>query len=134
VSKRTPLVFVTNLGAHDYAPAEKYGELRFLTRGKINRYSTSTIYREFIESMHDSEKEDFLLISSLSILNSIAAAILSRKHGMVNFLLYSEGRYVLRSVNIDALLTGGESNENLRTDREAGRLRSDEADAPVDEG
>lgn len=118
MGKRTPLVFVTNLGAHDYAPAGKYGELRFLTRGKINRYATSTIYREFIDAMQDSEETDFLLVSSLSILNSIAAAILARKYGMVNFLLFSDGRYVLRSVNIDALLdtNGGVKNESLRPD------------------
>lgn len=104
MSKRTPLVFITNLGAHDYEPAKQYGELRFLTKGKINRYQTSTIYREFISVMEDSERGDFLLVSSLSILNSIAAAIIARKYGTVNFLLYSNGRYVLRTVNVDALL------------------------------
>ena len=105
MSKRTPLVFVTNLGTHDYTPAKKYGELRFLTRGKINRYETSTIYREFIDAMSDSKESDHLLISSLSILNSIAAAILARKHGVVNFLLYNDGVYTLRHINIDALLS-----------------------------
>jgi hypothetical protein len=101
---RVPLVFITNLGGHDYEPAKKYGELRFLTRGKIKRYSTNTIYREFIDGMEDAESSDHLLVSSLSILNSIASAILSRKFGIVNFLLYSEGEYIPRSVNIDALL------------------------------
>ena len=106
MSKRTPFVYVTNLGAHDYTHAEKYGELRFLTRGKINRYATSTIYREFVDAMEGSDEEDFLLVSSLSILVSIAAAILARKHGIVNFLLFSDGRYVIRKVNIAALIDG----------------------------
>lgn len=107
---RTPLVFITNLGGHDYEPAKAYGELRFLTKGKIKRYQTNTIYRECIEGMEDASVEDHLLISSLSILNSIAAAILSRKFGVVNFLLYSEGEYVPRSVNIDALLNHTEGD------------------------
>lgn len=136
MSQRTPVVFVTNLGAHDYEPAKKFGELRFLTKGKIKRYATSTIYRDFIDGMSDGIKEDFLLVSSLSILNSIASAIIARKFGVVNFLLFSDGKYILRSVNVDALLNTneGEGDEDLRTDGEAGRLRSDEADAPLDEG
>jgi hypothetical protein len=135
VNQRTPLVFITNLGAHDYEPAKKYGELRFLTRGKIRRYSTSTIYREFIEGMADAESTDHLLVSSLSILNSIASAILSRRFGIINFLLYSDGRYISRSVNIDALLTnGGHDDEDLRTNGEEGRLRSYAPNAEDDEG
>jgi hypothetical protein len=136
VSQRTPVVFVTNLGAHDYEPAKKFGELRFLTKGKIKRYATSTIYRDFIDGMSDGIKEDFLLVSSLSILNSIASAIIARKFGVVNFLLFSDGKYILRSVNVDALLNTneGEGNEDLRIDGEARGLRRDEADAPLDEG
>ena len=118
MTKRTPIVFITNLGAHDYRPAEEFGELRFLTKGKIKRYSTNTIYRDLIDGMQDAEREDYLLISSLSILNSIAAAIIARKFGVVNFLLYYEGKYILRSVNIDALLEtdGGEKSELLNSD------------------
>tara|TARA_Y100000310_G_scaffold334343_1_gene413933 strand:- start:169 stop:600 length:432 start_codon:yes stop_codon:yes gene_type:complete len=143
VSERTPIVFVTNLGAHNYQSAKEYGELRFLTRGKIKRYSTNTIYRDFIDGMSDAEPGDYLLVSSLSILNSIAAAILARRFGVVNFLLFSDGEYILRSVNVDALLDEiaeldntyeGDSDENLRTDREERGLRRDEADAPSDEG
>ena len=134
--QRTPVVFVTNLGAHDYEPAKKFGELRFLTKGKIKRYATSTIYRDFIDGMSDGIKEDFLLVSSLSILNSIASAIIARKFGVVNFLLFSDGKYILRSVNVDALLNTneGEGDEDLRSDGEARGLRRDEADAPADEG
>lgn len=132
---RTPLVFITNLGAHDYEPAKDFGKLRFLTRGKIKRYATSTIYRDFIDGMSDARSSDFLLVSSLSILNGIASAILARRFGTVNYLLYSDGEYVLRSVNIDALIdTIGEEHEDLRTDREEGRLRRNATDAPDDEG
>jgi hypothetical protein len=132
---RTPLVFITNLGAHDYEPARAFGELRFLTRGKIKRYATSTIYREFIEGMHDAHSTDFLLVSSLSILNGIASGILARRFGIINYLLYSDGEYVTRSVNIDALVyTIGEEDEDLRIDGQEGRLRSDAPDAQGDEG
>jgi len=137
LTERTPVVYITNLGAHDYEPAKEFGELRFLTRGKIKRYATSTIYRDFIDGMSDGIKEDFLLVSSLSILNSIAAAIIARKFGVVNFLLFSDGKYILRSVNIDALLDTNEgvgNEEDLRPDGQARGLRRDEADAPPDKG
>lgn len=101
---RAPLVYITNQGGHDYTLAQEFGSLVFLTRGKINRYKTSTIYRDMIQGMQDSEKHDFLLVSSLSILNSIASGILARKHGQVNYLLFCDGRYLERSIDFDALI------------------------------
>ena len=57
MTERTPVVFITNLGAHDYGPAKEFGELRFLTKGKIKRYSTNTIYRDLIDGMQDDLRE-----------------------------------------------------------------------------
>ena len=101
---RLPVVFVPNKGAHDYKDALKYGKLVFLTSGVVERYQTNTIYRTLIQGMADAQEDDYLLISSLSILNSIISAILARKFGKVNFLLFCNGKYIERTVDFDALL------------------------------
>jgi hypothetical protein len=101
---RKPVVYVPNRGAHDYEDAKQYGELRFLTSGVIERYRTNTIYRTLMQGMEDAQEGDFLLVSSLSILNAIIAGILARKFGKINFLLFRDGKYLLRTVNIDSLL------------------------------
>ena len=101
---RPPVVYVPNKGAHNYEDAKQYGELVFLTSGVVERYRTNTIYRTLCEGMKDAQENDYLLVSSLSILNSIISAILSRKFGKVNFLLFRDGKYLLRTVNIDSLL------------------------------
>jgi hypothetical protein len=101
---RPPIVYITNKSGHDYTPAMHYGTLLFLTEGRVKQFSTNTIYREFIEKMSGSEDQDFLLISSLSILNSIATGILAIKHSKVNFLMFRDGKYLERSINFNALI------------------------------
>ena len=61
--------------------------------------------------MKDAEKDEYLLISSLAVLNAIASAILARRFGRVNYLLFCEGRYLKRVVDIDALLNNGGQGE-----------------------
>jgi hypothetical protein len=101
---RRPIVYVPNKGAHDYEDAKKYGELVFLTTGVVERYRTNTIYRTLMLGMNDAQEDDYLLVSSLSILNSIISGILARKFGKINFLLFRDGKYLLRTVNIDSLI------------------------------
>lgn len=97
-------IYVPNKGAHDYSDAERFGELRFLTSGIVKRYTTNTMYRNLIEGMADAKPDDYILVCSLSILNSIATGILARKFGKVNFLLFCNGKYIERTVDFDALL------------------------------
>ena len=76
----------------------------FLTSGSVPRYNTESMYRELVEGMQDAEETDYLLISSLAILNALASAIMSRKFGRVNYLLFRDGEYIEKVVVIDALL------------------------------
>ena len=105
--ERDPVVFIPNKGSHDFSDAEKHGKLVFLTYGTIKRYSTNTIYRTLIDGMKNAISDDLLLVSSLAILNAIASAILARKFGRVNYLLFCDGRYLKRVVDIDSLLDNG---------------------------
>jgi len=106
-NERGPIVFIPNKGAHDFSDAERYGELVFLTHGTVKRYSTGTLYRSLIDGLKDAKISDYLLISSLAILNAISSAILARKFGRVNYLLFCDGRYLKRVVDIDSLLNDG---------------------------
>ncbi|KKL73043.1 hypothetical protein LCGC14_2078840 [marine sediment metagenome] len=97
-------VYVTNKGGHSYEAAEKYGEIIYITEGTLNRFATNTLYRAFIDGMKDSQPDDFILITSMSIVNAIGAAVFARKHGCLNLLLYRSGEYILREIDIDSLI------------------------------
>lgn len=97
-------VYVTNKGGHNYSDAERFGELVFMTEGSQNRFAVSAIYRSFIDAMADSHPDDYLLVTSMNVLNSVASAIFARKHGRLNLLLFNRGRYEARELNIDSLL------------------------------
>ena len=97
-------VYVTNKGGHSYEAAEKYGEVIYITEGTLNRFATNTLYRAFIDGMKDSQPDDYILITSMSIVNAIGAAVFARKHGCLNLLLYRSGEYILREIDIDSLV------------------------------
>ena len=99
-----PKVYIPNKGAHDYSDANRFGDIVFLTSGSVPRFYTESMYRELVEGMQDAEETDYLLISSLAILNALASAIMSRKFGRVNYLLFRDGEYIEKVVVIDALL------------------------------
>lgn len=98
-----PKVYIPNRSFHDFTPAEAFGELVFLTEGWANRTLTNQLYRMVSEAMRDSQPDDMLLVSSLGILNAIAASILAVKHKRVNYLIHVKGGYVLREIVLDGL-------------------------------
>jgi len=98
-------VYVTNRGGHSYEAAEKFGEIVYITEGTLNRFATSSLYRAFVDGMKDSQPQDYILITSMSIVNAIGAAVFARKHGCLNLLLYRSGEYILREIDIDSLIT-----------------------------
>ena len=99
-----PNVYITNKSAHDFSDAERFGTLVYLTAGTIKRYNTNSLYREMIDGLVDAQAGDYLLVSSLNILNVIAAGILARRFGVLNLLLWRSGKYIERTINVDALL------------------------------
>lgn len=98
-----PTVYITNDGPHDFTPAARFGNFRFLTRGRLDRFATGGMYREIEESLRDSGPEDYLLITSFTVASCIAAGLLGHKHGCINLLIYkregSTGVYVPRTVS-----------------------------------
>lgn len=104
-------VYVVNKGCHDHSDAERFGELVYLSEGAVNRYAVAEMYRKFVEAMKESQPSDYILLTGLSVMSSLACAVFARKHGRLNMLLYKatrtpeeEGRYIERRIMIDELL------------------------------
>ncbi len=98
-------VYIPNKSIHDFSAAEPFGELVFLSEGSLSRYKSSRIYRLFQNILKDSKRDDYLLVSGLTVLNLIAALILYDLHGQVNLLLFrnsNKGKHYLeRVIKID---------------------------------
>jgi len=81
-----------------------------MSEGTINRYAVSQMYRQFVDHMKDSTEDDFILLTGLSVMASVACSVFARIHGRLNLLLFKssqsgeEGRYVERTVMLDELL------------------------------
>lgn len=96
-----PTVYVTNKSAHDFSEATKYGNLVFITKGKLNRFNANDMHRQAVEAMEDSEKNDYIVPCSLNVLNSIVCATFAVKHKRLNLLLFKQGEYIERNIVFD---------------------------------
>ena len=103
-----PRIYITNRGGHDFSAAKRYGDFIFMSEGEQNPFQVAKISREQAEFLQDSSPEDYILISGLPITTAIAAMILGRKHGRVNFLQHNArtGKYRSRTVLVDDLISG----------------------------
>ena len=98
-----PNVYVINRGAgHDFSPAEQYGTLTFLSDGPMNKFDIGGMHRRFSDALKDSQPTDYILLTSLTAMCSVACAVFAHLHGRLNLLLYREqvgsGRYVERRI------------------------------------
>ena len=99
-------VYIINKGCHDYSAATKFGELKYLSYEDMDRFATGKMYRIFMKGLKDSQPEDFILVSGMTIMSVVAASIFASKHNRVNLLLYNSGHgkingYVERTVMLE---------------------------------
>lgn len=106
----TTKVFIPNRGGHDFTPAEPFGELVFMSKGSISRYSVNRMYRQFAQKLAKANEKDYILITSLCVMNVIACIIFALKFKKVNLLLFRNGTYVVRTIDFSSLeeMEGGE--------------------------
>jgi len=97
MTRNNSIVYIPNKGNHDYSDAARFGEIQFLTLGRIRRYDISQLYNEMAKGMKDADENDFVLVSSLPIVGHIATSIMARKFGRVNLLLFCDGAYIERT-------------------------------------
>lgn len=107
MTEHGPRVFVPNKSGHDFSSASEFGEIVFLTTGRVNRHAANTIYQEVAEMMENVNDTDHIIVSSLNIITMMAAAIMARKTGFLNLLVFSGDHYSPHRICIDNLL--GES-------------------------
>lgn len=93
-------VFIINKSAHNFSKTRKYGEQVYLSEGLMDRYATNNIHRQFYHLLKDSSPDDYIVLCSLNVMNSIACAIFTKLHGRLNLLLYKKGNYVERNLVI----------------------------------
>lgn len=94
-------VFVVNKSGHDFAPAEKFGRLVFLSDGPMSRYATNNMFRQFSWKMRKSSPEDYILLCGLSVMNVIACSTFAAKHFRLNLLLFNNGSYLERNLLLE---------------------------------
>lgn len=101
-----PLIYIPNRGPHNYAEAERFGDLVYCTTGSLDKFDTAEMFRELSDAMFDSQPEDFILLTSLTSLCSIACAIFAAKHQRVNLLIHKNNEgYVKRELHLRSLVT-----------------------------
>lgn len=108
-----PKVFVVNKSSHDYSKAEEFGELVFMTEGNIpSKFDTSRMYRIFYEYLKNSNSEDYILITGMNIMCSIASAMFATMHSRLNLLIYKQATRNKESEYLERILMmkGGETN------------------------
>jgi len=94
-------VYVVNNTNHDYSKAEQYGELVYITKGKLPIFKTNTVRAMLEKGLVKFTKDDYLLISGPAIVNVMAATILYNKFDTVKFLIFDAKQqdYVVRHLN-----------------------------------
>ena len=90
-------IFVTN-DVHD-PPKLDLPMISLTTGNDLNIMEPDKIKENMIKILSNSQAEDFLLLSGSKTHNSVAAAILSKMHGKINFMVWNATtkQYVLRS-------------------------------------
>ena len=106
-----PTVYIISRSAHDFSDAERFGELVFLSDGPMNRYSCNNMCREFSVHLRNSSPEDYILLTGLSVMNSIACALFAALHKKLNLLLFQQGKYIERRLDLTLVMEGGDESE-----------------------
>lgn len=86
-------VFILNEGAHDYSGAEAFGEVVYCTQGLLPKRDINRMFLELEPYLSESQPNDLIMLSSLTSLCSVAAAMMAVMHGEVHFLVYHDGQY-----------------------------------------
>jgi len=97
------LVFVPNRGTHDYSNAWRFGDLVFCTSGPVNRRDLLSMYSDLSRSMAEARPDDYILLTSLTSLCSIACSLFAHKFGRLNLLIFEDGEYLERTLIFNAV-------------------------------
>ena len=106
-------VYIVNRSGHDMSDAGRFGEMVFITTGELDRFQPNYMLRRAVKVLEDSQEDDYILLTSLTILCSVVCSTFARKHGRLNLLLFRNGKYITRTLMIDDLLNMEEEVEHV---------------------
>lgn len=103
-----PTIWVINRSAHDYSSATRWGAVKYLTEGIVNRYAIGKIFRELNQALRESQMNDYILLTGLTVMACIACSIFALRHKRLNLLIYrpATNTYVERRMNLEDLDAG----------------------------
>ena len=96
-------VYVLNDMNHTFEQAAKFGELTFVTKGKVPIFKTDTMKSLLIEGLNDFDLEnDFLLVSGPAVLCMLAVLLLHVKKTPIKTLVFDAKLqdYVVRHLTV----------------------------------
>lgn len=80
------IVWIANYAGHPYDQAEKFGELRYLTRGYVSLGNLDRLVYDVAEKVAETKAEDYLLLSGLCVVGVIASVAWVTMWGGVKIL------------------------------------------------
>lgn len=99
-------VYIPNMGSHDYSDARRFGSIISLTQGRLNILKAHSIKESIEDALSEATAQDYILVSSHSLICGLAMAIFGARFNRLNLLLFEPRRscYVPREI----LLTDGD--------------------------
>lgn len=88
--KRKPIVWVANVGGHQYDKAEQFGRLMPLTSGNVNYYNLDRVMVSVSPKLAMAEADDYLLVSGSPILVGLIMSMWLTRFGRINLLQWSQ--------------------------------------------
>ena len=101
-----PKVFIVNQAGHDFAEAEKFGDLVSITEGNINVFRPDRSLFTIKQALAPLAENDYLLLSGNTFGNAMAAIVAAATVKILNILVYDakNQRYLHHKLDITRLL------------------------------
>ena len=96
-----PKVFIVNKSIHDFSAAKDFGKIVYLSEGMVSRYNTTQIFRQVWHYLKVSDSNDYILITGLSVINSIACTIFGLLHNRLNLLIHDNKNNTYQERKLD---------------------------------
>ena len=81
-------VYIVNKSAHDFSEAKEWGNISFMTEGRIDRFNLVDMHRLMTEALRHSVPSDYIVPCSLTTLTAVACSVFVSNHGKLNLLLF----------------------------------------------
>jgi len=85
-------VWIANFRGHDFSPAKKWGELKYITVGYVPKSSPDGLFFTVVKKIIETDAEDWLLPSGTIPMNVIIGAIWFFRHKKIKLLVWDRKR------------------------------------------